>query len=72
VIICNHCTDLQYSLEAQSAPGELEERFESWWRRIERSVTVVLIAAILILSARIDTPDVKSKPLCRSGPRQAS
>jgi hypothetical protein len=61
VIICNHCTDLQYSPEAQSAPGALEERFESWWRRIERSVTVILIAAILILTARVDTPDLKSK-----------
>ena len=62
MIICNHCTDLQYSPEAQSAPGALAERFESWWRQIiQRSVTVVLIAAIRILTARVDTPDVKSK-----------
>src|SRR6516165_6208624 len=34
VIICNHCTDLQCSPDAQSAPGASEERFET--RRYEK------------------------------------
>ena len=34
MIICNHCTDLQCSPDAQSAPGASEERFES--RRYEK------------------------------------